>query len=149
MRSGDAYIILLIMLILFAWIYILLRRRYNEQAGWQVPEAEELGELDPDIVDLLEQAGFALIGGRQRIPIRIRADGERMESRVIIDGLAERDEELYIIRIARERRPMEWTGSSIRDHLLPVQLLYRNASGIIYVNPKSGFLHQIRFEIDV
>ena len=148
MHSGDSNIILLTMIIFFVWVYVLLKRRANAQASWYVPEGEEIGELDSDVIDLLEQAGYSVVRGKHKIPIYIDADGEPLESRLIIDGLAERDDDLYVIRIERERRPMEWTGSSIREHLLPFHLMYREAAGILYIERRSGFLRQVRFEID-
>jgi hypothetical protein len=149
MQHGDIYVLVLLMLILFGWMYIKLKRHYTEDAEWQVPNGIAAGDLDSEVVVLLEQAGFTLIEGKQKIPIRIHADSDTLESRVFIDGLVEREDELFVVRLARERRPMEWTGSSIRDHLLVIQLLYRSAAGVIYIDPRSGFLHQIRFEMDV
>jgi hypothetical protein len=148
MKHGDTYVIVLLMLILFVWLYVRMKRKWVDEGAWRVPNGEDAGMPDPDLVAVLEQAGYSLVSGKQRIPIVIHADHERMESRIFIDGLVEREEELFVLRVARERMPMEWTGSSIRDHLLPLHLLYKSAAGIVYIDPKSGFLRQIRFDIE-
>jgi hypothetical protein len=148
MQHGDTYVMVLLMLILFGWVYVKLKKKYSEDE-WHVPNGVPAGDLDSEIVMLLEQAGYTVIEGKQRIPIRIQADSDLLETRLFIDGLVEREDELFVVRLARERKPMDWTGSSIRDHLLSIQLLYRSAAGVIYIDPRSGFLHQIRFEMDV
>ncbi len=97
---------------------------------------------------MLEQSGYEVLSGKHRIPVYITLDdGEPLESRLYIDYFAKRDGDTYIVKVDKERQPLEWTGSAIRDRLLPYHLLYRKADGILYVSVKERAIRKISFDV--
>ncbi|MNU00607.1 hypothetical protein D3C72_2437780 [compost metagenome] len=74
-------------------------------------------------------------------------DRELLESRLFIDHFAAEEEKLYVVKVARDRKPLDWTGSGLRDQLLVYQLLYPEAEGILYVDPRQKTIEKIRFDV--
>ncbi len=54
----------------------------------------------------------------------IDLDGQALQSRLFIDLIAEKDGKHYIVKTARDRMPIDWTGSGVRDRLLVYALAY-------------------------
>ncbi|WP_058303728.1 hypothetical protein [Gorillibacterium timonense] len=154
MKNGDGFVLLLLLIVFAIWGWFLLKRWWNS-----LPDRKMAIEADEEIpvteaVALLENAGYEVMTLKRRIPLYIRVDGgtdaggEDMESRLFIDHWARCDDELYLIKVERERQPYEWTGSGLRDRLLPYALLYEDAAGIVVVNPLTGRIRKVEFEID-
>lgn len=150
MYRGDGLILLLLSLTIIGWLLFLVRR-------WLLaPLRPRLAvEPDPEIpvteaIELLEYAGYEVLTGKRRVPVTIEVnDRQELESRLFIDHFAAVEDKLYVVKLARERKPMEWTGSGLRDHLLVYQLLYREAEGILYVDPKLRTIEKIRFTVEL
>jgi hypothetical protein len=141
MQSGDGFVIILIILIVGFWLYLYIRNRMKgtmESEGEGLPLPEGTPVSSDEVTRLLEENGFKVISGKQRIPIHI----------TINEYFVEQDGMYYTVKVARERKPMEATGSSIRDHLLVFHLLYPQTSGILYVDPQQQRIQCIRFQID-
>lgn len=149
MYRGDGLILLLLSLFITGWLLYRFR-------GWLLapPKARHIITPDPEIpvtdaVELLEFAGYEVLTGKRKIPISVQVnDGARMESRLFIDHFAAVEDKLYVVRLARDRKPIEWTGSGLRDQLLVYQLLYGEVEGILYVDPKQRSIEKITFTID-
>ncbi len=152
MQSGDGFVIILIILIVGFWLFLYIRNRMKgtmESDGEGLPLPEGTSVSPDEVTRLLEENGFKLISGKQRIPIHITInEGEPLHSRLFIDYFVEQDGMYYTVKVARERKPMEATGSSIRDHLLVFHLLYPQTSGVLYVDPQQQRIQCIRFQID-
>ncbi|WP_256223248.1 hypothetical protein [Paenibacillus sp. 1_12] len=152
MQSGDGLVIILIILIAGFWIFLYIRNRMkgtmeSESEGLTLPE--ETPVSSDEVTRLLEENGYKVISGKQRIPIHITInDGEPLHSRLFIDYFVEQDGVYFTVKVAKERKPMETTGSSIRDHLLAFHLLYPQTSGVLYVDPQQHRIQCIRFQID-
>ncbi|MNB73184.1 hypothetical protein D3C81_466620 [compost metagenome] len=100
-------------------------------------------------IGLLEQAGYDVIGGRLKIPLSFRVNGTPLYSRLFVDYVAASDDGTsYLVLLARPRRPLEWTGSGIRDMLLPFLLIYPEVGGVLYVNAPEAAVHVITFGRD-
>jgi hypothetical protein len=100
-------------------------------------------------VDLLRRNGYEVIGGRVKIPLYFEVDQEEYFSRLFIDYVALSEEgSVYLVKTARKRLPLELTGSSLRDTLLPFFLLYPNCAGVLYVDTREEEIRQILFEWD-
>jgi hypothetical protein len=149
MYRGDSLILLLLSLFIIGWLIYLFR-------GWLMapPKTRYAIEPDPEIpvteaVELLEFAGYQVLTGKRRIPVTIQVnDRTELESRLFVDHFAAVEDKLYVVKLARDRKPLEWTGSAVRDQLLVYQLLYQDADGILYVDPKQKSIEKIRFTID-
>ncbi len=99
-------------------------------------------------VKLLENAGYNVIDGKQKIPINVWVNDREMQSRLYIDFLARTDKELFIVKLARARQPINWTGPAIRDQFFMYVLLYKEMQGLLYVDPEAGTIKKIQFEWD-
>jgi hypothetical protein len=150
MKSGDGLVIFLIILVFGFWLYRYIRNRMIDkvhQGGLLIPEDDSVSE--DEATRLLESEGYVIISGKQRIPIHIAVnDDEPLLSRLFIDYFVERDGLYYAVKTARERKPMDITGSSIRDHLLVFQLLYPQTAGVLYVDLKLHKVLRVLFQID-
>ncbi|AOZ91449.1 hypothetical protein [Paenibacillus crassostreae] len=105
--------------------------------------------LEHPAVDLLQRKGYEVVGGKVKIPLYFEADQEEFYSRLFIDYVAlNEDGDIYLVKIARQRMPLEWTGSSLRDRLLPLFLLYPDCAGVLYVDVYEEVIKQIHFEWD-
>ncbi|WP_211270523.1 hypothetical protein [Paenibacillus jilunlii] len=100
-------------------------------------------------IDVLEDAGYEVIGGKLKIPLSFTVDGASMYSRLFIDYVASKEEDsFYLVILSRPRRTLEFTGSSLRDSLLPYLLIYPECSGVLYVNTVTSAIHEIRLGKD-
>lgn len=100
-------------------------------------------------VDLLEASGYEVVGGKLRVPLSFETGGQRLYSRLFIDYVAvDGEEQLYPVLLARPRRVVEWTGSGLRDAVLPYLLLYPDCGGVLYVDAQAGQIHRIALALD-
>ncbi|MEO3944405.1 hypothetical protein [Gorillibacterium sp. CAU 1737] len=154
MKNGDGYIVILLLVLFVIWGSFQIRRWWNRlpDRPLHIEPDEEIPVTDA--VALLENAGYEVLTVKRRIPLFIQVDGgadaggAEWESRLYVDHWAQVEEDLYLVKVERERQPYEWTGSSIRDRLLPYALLYEEAAGILVVSPHNGKIRKIEFEID-
>jgi hypothetical protein len=143
----------LIMIIAGALIAVWLLRRFYH---WlHEPPASRMfllgpgGELadDDENIRYLEQSGYEVISGKHRVPISIGLDGEPLSTRLFIDYVAMKDGKTYMVKTARDRMPLDWTGSGVRDRLLVYALLVPGAAGILYMDAKERWIRTITFAI--
>ena len=153
MQSGDGTVIMLIVAAIAIWAFYSIRgkmRRTVDQASpFDYFSDEEVP--DDDAVRLLEEYGYEVLCGKRRIPIQISlSDGnEVLQSRLFIDYFAERDGLYYAAKVAKGRKPIEMTGSSVRDHLLIYQLLYPQTTGVLYLDLQQHTVKQLVFQMDL
>lgn len=153
MQSGDRFMIFLILLVLGTWLFMYVRGRMKAtvEEGFlplPLPLEEEVPEDEATL--FLEELGFTVIQGKKRIPVEISTDtGIMLQSRIFIDYFVERDGLYYSAIIAKDRKPMEMTGSSVRDRLLVYQLLYPQTKGVLYLDIKQRKASVITFELDM
>jgi hypothetical protein len=151
MRSGDWVIIILILAIFCFWASFQFRHwlEHPPKRQFRIPAGEE--EVEPnEVVELLEGAGFDVLAAKARIPMTMTVnDAEEFQSRLYIDYFAEKNEQLFLVKVARERKPLEMTGSGIRDGLLQYYLLYPEAAGVLYVDMTAQKIKKITFHIEV
>ncbi len=150
MRSVYQLVLLLIIGIIGIAVFIAVRRNINSQSQskWElVPD----GEIPvTDAVVLLENAGYEVMTTKRKIPIRMLLDDEEeLFSRYFVDHFAQSGDKWYIVKIARSRNPLELRGSSIRDQLLPYQLIYLEAAGVLYVDVELQKIVKIQFELEI
>lgn len=148
MYRGDSLILFLLSILIIGWLVYRFRH-------WLLAPPKGKSAIDPDpevpataAVELLEFSGYEVLTGKRRIPIQIQVnDREMLESRLFIDHFAAEEDKLYVVKVARDRKPLDWTGSGLRDQLLVYQLLYPEADGILYVDPRQRSIEKIRFDV--
>lgn len=151
MSTGEGAVLFLVIAIVVAWAYHHFRRWFfaspkRLSAYYDPREPEPEG----DVPDLLREAGYRVLSGKRKIPVTITLDEEEtLASRYFIDYLAKRGDEWYVVKTAKSRQPVEWTGSGVRDRLLPYMLLFGDEiEGLLYVDPEQGVIRKITFEIE-
>lgn len=150
MQRGDIVVVLLLLAILSIFLVWRFRRALEEppRRYFPIPTGEPI-EQD-EVVELLEGAGFDVLASKVKVPIKIAInDVESFDSRLYIDYFAEKNDEVFVVRVSRERKVMEMTGSSVRDTLLQYQLLYPEAAGVLYVDLQQQKIKKINFLIEV
>ncbi|MBD0380711.1 hypothetical protein [Paenibacillus sedimenti] len=150
MEKGDVTVILLILIVFVCYLIWRLKKWLQTpmKQRFRIPLQSEIPE--DDVVELLEGAGFDVLAGKTKIPITMTiGDSEQLESRLFIDYFVRRNEELYLVKLAKERKPLEMTGSSVRDMLLPYSLIYPEAAGVLYVDMGQSKIKKITFHIEV
>lgn len=149
-ERSDLLVMLLIGLLLLIWIAYGIRNWLFKPMPARVPEMPINEEIpDHPAVYMLERAGYEVLGGKIKVPLYFEVDGEDFYSRLFIDMIVRNEENtLYLVKIARSRLPMDWTGSSIRDRLLPYFLLYPGCGGVVYVDVENDEVACIHFDWD-
>ncbi|WP_245855655.1 hypothetical protein [Paenibacillus rigui] len=113
-----------------------------------LPQPEDVPEDEATL--LLERQGFTVLRGKQRIPLEIAVNDDiQLQSRLFIDYFVERDGQMYTVKLAKDRKPLEMTGSSVRDQLLVYQLLYPRTAGVIYLDTALGKAAVLTFALEL
>ncbi|GIO83645.1 hypothetical protein J25TS5_05770 [Paenibacillus faecis] len=123
-----------------------VRKPYPLRSGIGFIMNEEI--MEHPAVDLLEAAGYEVVSDKLKVPLAFKVDGSILHSRLFIDYIATKGGEFYLVRTARERMPLEWTGSGLRKELLPYLLLYPDCAGVIYLDADQGMLKEITLIAD-
>jgi hypothetical protein len=150
MQSGDELVLLLIIGIIGIAVWVAVRRWLTavSQPKWELIPDDEIPVTEA--VAMLENAGYEVMTTKRKVPIRmILDDEEELFSRYYVDHFAQSGTDWYVVKIARTRKPLEIRGSAIRDHLLPYQLIYLEAAGVLYVDVALNKIVKIQFELDI
>ncbi|WP_223869822.1 hypothetical protein [Paenibacillus sabuli] len=147
---ADWFVMLVAGTILIIWLYRLFYRWLHTPSGRRLILLQDGAEpsADDPWVKLLEANGYEVLSGKHRIPLRIGLDDQVLQSRLYIDYVAERDGKRYMVKTARERMPMDWTGAGVRDRLLVYSLLVPYCEGVLYADGKEGTVRVITFQIE-
>ncbi|MEF3354734.1 hypothetical protein PV403_16385 [Paenibacillus sp. GYB006] len=140
----DKVVIAFFGLIVLIWILYGVRKWLQDPAPEHMPELmlnEEIQE-HPALY-ILEREGYEVIGGKLKVPLSFQVNQNTLYSRLFIDYVAEKEDEIYIVKTSRSRMPVEWTGSGIRDRLLLYLLLYPTCDGLLYVDTEEETIKRI------
>lgn len=150
MQSGDSIVIFLILIALAVWTYMRTRKWARDKAGNTMPDIPVDDEVpEDDAVRLLKEEGYDILSSKKRIPIHIVLNEEEtLQSRLFIDYFVQMEDDVYIVKVSKERKPLELTGSGIRDALMCYQLAYPQASGILYVDLTQRKIYNIAISIE-
>jgi hypothetical protein len=150
MQSGDQLVLLLIIGIIGIALFIAFLRWMNaiSRPKWELIPDDEIPVTEA--VAMLEKAGYEVMTMKRKVPIRmILNDQDELFSRYYVDHFAQNGTEWYVVKVARSRKPLEIRGSSLRDQLLPYQLIYLEAAGVLYVDVTLNKIVKIQFELDI
>lgn len=150
MQSGDGFIVILLVVVLAFWLFVYLRGKIRETVEQEPPLEWLMEETVPDdeATRLLGEHGYRVLCGKRRVPVSIAVnDSETLQSRLFIDYMVERDGEYFAVKLAKDRKPMEKTGSAVRDRLFVYQLLDAQTDGVLYVNLQDQLIDCYRFSL--
>ncbi|GAB6990406.1 hypothetical protein [Paenibacillus pini] len=151
-HSDELLMLLIGLLIVVLIVFKLKSWMFNTQS--RLPKSVPLNDWIPEhpALDLLEKVGYEVMGGRIKIPLYFEVNQQQeYHSRLFIDYVVkDRKDIYYLVKISRKRLPMDWTGSGIRDQLLPYFLLYPECGGLIYIDMELGKngIRRIHFDWD-
>ncbi|WP_410768268.1 hypothetical protein [Fontibacillus sp. BL9] len=123
-----------------------VRKPFTLRSGIGFEMNEEI--VEHPAVDMLESAGYEVVSDKLKVPLAFKVDHQILHSRLFIDYIAVKGGEFYLVRTARERLPIEWTGSGLRRDLLPYLLLYPECAGLLYLDIEQGTLKEIALTTD-
>ncbi|WP_248925314.1 hypothetical protein [Paenibacillus hamazuiensis] len=151
MQSGDGIVIFLILIAIAVWAFTRTRGWVRDKTRRIEPDVPVDEEIPADeAVTLLEESGYEVLAAKKRLPIQITLNGsESLQSRLFIDYFAQKDGEYYIVKLAKDRKPLELTGSGIRDAFLCYQLAYPQTAGILYVDMAARKINTIHIKLEV
>lgn len=150
MEAKDSGVIILLLIGAAAWLYIRLKRQQGDLSVYRsVPRHEEILVSSEEALELIQQAGYEWIAGKVKIPITVTLDDTPLESRLFADGFVEKDRQWFVVKFAKERKPIDMTGSGLREHLLVYSLLYPEAAGVLYVDVLNRSIRVVQFEIEL
>lgn len=129
-------------LLLLSWR---LNRWLMSPASSQLPGVPIHDHIqDHPAIELMDKEGYEVIGGKVKISLNFDTDEEPLQSRLFIDYVAlDSNGELYLVKLARDRLPQEWTGSGIRDRLMPFMLIYPECAGLLYVDLNGNTVRRV------
>lgn len=144
--QADRWIMLLLALIAVILVGRGMNRWLRKPAAFKPGKAFSVNEHfeRTPFVELLENAGYEVISGKLKVPLAFEAGDDRLYSRLFIDYVAAIDDEYYLVKTSRTRRPVEWTGSGVRDALLPYLLLYPDCAGVLYIDGEVSEIYKVR-----
>ncbi|OPA81554.1 hypothetical protein BVG16_03280 [Paenibacillus selenitireducens] len=149
MGHSDEVVMIGIVVIAVLWAYFGLRKWLHSPLKTNfssVPINKDI--KDSVAVQLMERDGYDVVGGKVRIPFYFLVNNIQLDSRLFVDYVARRSGSYFLVKVARDRTPMDWTASSVRNKLLPYFLLYSDIDGILYVDEKEQEIHQIHFQLE-
>lgn len=150
MQAGDQLVLVLIIGIIGIAVIIGMRNwfRPRVQTKWILEPDDEIPVTEA--VALLENAGYEVMTTKRKIPIRMLVnDQEELFSRYFVDHFAQCGDKWYVVKVARPRNVFEMRGSQIRDQLLPYQLIYLEASVVLYVDVSLQKIVKVQFELEI
>lgn len=144
LKPGDLIILviliaILLVLLLYKSSRMLVHSRGSAPSG-PVPKKG-------DVVNLLDAFGYEMISGKSKIPIDIQVDERSYQSRLFVDGLAQKNGKNYVVRVGSSRKPLRLAGAAIRDELLPYHFIYQ-ADGILYLDMERERVREITFNVN-
>ncbi|MGO4697585.1 hypothetical protein AB4Z50_25200 [Paenibacillus sp. 2TAB26] len=148
---GDWAIMLIAGCLFVLWLFRVFHRWLHEPASVSRLTLGKGGTLsvDDENILLLEQAGYEVTSGKHLVPIPIKLDDVPLGkgSRLYIDYIAEMNNCTYIVKTARDRMPIDWSPSGVRDRLLVYSLLLPECDGILFVDAREKLIRKVTFHI--
>ncbi|MEK3787879.1 hypothetical protein [Paenibacillus sp. FSL K6-1230] len=140
----DSILMVCIAAGLLIWGYVGLRYWLEQPRRRQMEAIPLNNEIQPGpAVDILEKAGYEVVGGKMRIPLAFLIDKETVHSRLYMDYIAVMDDDTYMVKTSRRKQPMEWSGPEMRDKYLSLMLIYPSCAGILYVDTDQESIKRI------
>jgi hypothetical protein len=135
-------------LLVGAGLWLLMRkwRKRDRLAGAAWQWRESTGVIRGDVPDMLREEGFDVVAAKQKLPVFVHVGSQSFESRLYVDYVAKQGADIYLVMVARPKKPLSMTGAAIRDRFLSLFLAFHPA-GILYVDPERAHVHRIHFDV--
>lgn len=150
-KYGDWFIMLAGGIFIAIWLYRAVYRWLHSPVAMNTVKLGKGKPVDPDdeAVKLLKRAGYDVPSCKHIIRIPIEVDDELLEygTRLNIDYIAEQDHCTYVVKLEKERKSVDYSPSSLRDHLLMYSLILPSCSGVLIVNVKEATVRKVSFLI--
>ncbi|WP_235680373.1 hypothetical protein [Paenibacillus albicereus] len=146
----DRLVMVVSALLIGYWAYRAFYNWLHEPKGLKrlvLGRGEILAPDDPHVL-FLESHGYEVISGKHRVPLVVDLDGKEMSSRLYVDYVAVRNGDMYAVKLMRERQPLDWTGSGLRDRLLVFHLLLPELEGILLIDTEDNKIRTVKFELN-
>lgn len=153
MPKDDKFVLILAVVLIVTWIaFVFFRWVYKPRAGrLSFLATGSAAEPTGAAVDVLHDHGYTVLHGKHKVPIKMIIDDDEdgvLSSHLFIDYYAQKDDRMYAVRLARSRQPIRWSGSDVREHFLPLYLIYDDIDGVLYVDVDRSQVKEITFVID-
>lgn len=146
-QQGDIIAIFLILAVAAVWGWFRFKKWLYAPGPGKLPFPEAAPFTRTEAVALLEDAGYEVIGGKMKVPLVVELDEEPHPSRFFIDYFARKEEELYAVKVSRQRQPVEWTAAAVRDRFMPYIHLFEGTHGVLYVDLEEGKVRKIKIAV--
>jgi hypothetical protein len=148
--NDDVLVLLLVIFAFFSWGWFAFRRWLYKKPDVKAPEADPNKLPKGGVVDVLTDHGYEVTHGKWKVEMTVHVGDQRLGSSLFVDYFAKRDGNVYVVKVAKLRKPLDLSvGSAVREQLLPYALLYEDTAGVLYVDTNSRKVHQIRFELEL
>lgn len=136
--------------IMIGWVIRRFDRWLHEPPGSKLRKLALAGGVELDeTTQLLQTHGYEVLSGKHRISLGVVVDeGPVMPTRLYFDYLAIKENKYYLVKIDRQRQPMDWTASGLRERLLVYALLFPDCEGMLIVIPQDQQLKIVRFKVE-
>lgn len=153
MSNEDRFILIFVILAIIIWFAVLVYR-------WlYAPERTKMfflqhaanGEaMTGRAVELLEQHGYKVLYGKHKLGLVMTVDDDQdpYRSNLFYDYFVQSGRDLYAVKIAKDRKPLRWSGTALRDQFLALYLAYEALSGVLYVDLQHDKVTKIEFELN-
>jgi hypothetical protein len=132
--NHDRNVFYFILIGISVFLYFKLKKWLFQQQHAVFPFKKQTDIKKNAATQLLVNNGFEVISAKKNIPIQMQLDGVPYQSRYFIDYVVQKEDLWYIVKIEKQKKPFQWTGSSLRHDLYPFHLLYPSASGVILID---------------
>ncbi|WP_044640376.1 hypothetical protein [Risungbinella massiliensis] len=140
---------LVLFLLLFCILYILFRPwlPFSIRAWFFPDKPEEAEPLQGLVPDILREHGYEPVQEKIKTQVHLAVDEEEYESRLYFDYIAKREDQYYLVIIARDRKPVKWSGVGLRDFFLASFLVVQPLA-ILYVIPELRVIKVVEIDLE-
>lgn len=142
LEQGD-----LIVLFLLVGAILALAVRPLRSAKFRIQWQESDDGLSGEVPALLAAHGYEVVAGKQRVPVSVSIGDQTFDSRLYVDYIARRQKDIFLVIVAKSRKPLRLSGAAVRDRFLAHFLAFQ-PEGILYVEPDKGSIKPIYFELE-
>lgn len=117
LHPGD---LLVLFLLIGAGLWLLAhkwrKRDRSVTATWQWTDSSSA--IRGEVPDMLREEGYDVVAAKQKLPVYVHVGSQSFESRLYVDYVAKQGSDVYLVMIARPKKPLSMTGAAIRDRFL-------------------------------
>lgn len=144
LKKGDLFVWFLIFNFLILYLLLKYKKKFKLNRDFKIFKKNV--DFKGELADFLKEEGFEIVEGKTKIPLIIETTAKKYESRVILDCLVKKDDKLYVVFVAKERKPIRFAGPTLRDAFFMHYLLL-HPDAILYVDKEKKTFTTIKFTL--